>query len=85
MYLSNRLFQLEHFMEAFSLIDDMYAKQADMMTATGLLALIIWVFSATLFYTTEQKEFTAAVPSWNSEWDAGGNFGECFVFDPWLS
>ena len=36
---------------------------ADMMKATGLLALIIWVFSATLFYTTEQKEFVAQVPA----------------------
>jgi len=49
-----RLFQLEHFMEAFTLIDDVFMGCADILAATGLLALIIWLGAATLFYTFEK-------------------------------
>jgi hypothetical protein len=95
-----RLFQLEHFMEAFSLLDDVFVNAMDMLTATGMpvpsaprplfpecsgflniafsapgiIAVIIWVFSATLFYTFEDKYFTAQAPGPNSEWDESGAF-----------
>jgi len=46
-----RMFQLEHFMEAFTLLDDVFRACADTLTATGILALIIWVAAATLFFT----------------------------------
>jgi len=50
-----RLFQLEHFMEAFTLLDDVFCDCSDILAATGLLALIIWLGAATLFYTFEQN------------------------------
>jgi len=69
-----RLFQLEHYMEAFSLLDDVFMNCIDMMAATGILALLIWLFSATLFYTTEGPSFTPTAPNPGSMWDAANKF-----------
>jgi hypothetical protein len=49
-----RILQLEHFVEAFTLLDDVYRASKQVLQATGLLALVIWVGSATLFYLSEQ-------------------------------
>jgi len=46
-----RLFQLEHFMEAFTLMDDVFLACADILAATGILALIIWLTGRSLSHT----------------------------------
>jgi hypothetical protein len=48
-----RILLLEHFIEAFTLLDDAYRKCKETLAATGLLAIIIWVGCATLFYIFE--------------------------------
>jgi len=50
-----RLFQIEHFVEAFTLLDDVVMHCKGTLAATGLLALIIWVGAATLFYLFESS------------------------------
>ena len=50
-----RILLLEHFIEAFTLLDDAYRKCRMTLAATGLLALIIWVGCATLFYVFESS------------------------------
>ena len=45
-----RLLQLEHFVTAFTILDDVYHKSKHALAATGMLALVIWVGGATLFY-----------------------------------
>merc|ERR1711871_1683165 len=49
-----RLLQLEHFVEAFTLLDDVYRGAKDTLAATGLLALVVWVGGACLFYLFER-------------------------------
>ena len=39
--------------EAFTKLDDVYRECRDVLKATGLLALIVWVGGATLFYVFE--------------------------------
>merc|ERR1712072_1154129 len=48
-----RILLLEHFTEAFTLLDDAFRNCKDTLAATGLLALVIWVGCATLFYVFE--------------------------------
>ena len=48
-----RLLELEHFIEAFSLLDDVYRESKKTLHATGILALVIWVGGAVLFYLAE--------------------------------
>lgn len=50
-----RVLLLEHFTEAFTLLDDAFRSCKDTMAATGLLALVIWVGCATLFYIFESS------------------------------
>eukprot|EP00656_Telonema_subtile_P019556 TRINITY_DN2078_c0_g1_i5.p1 TRINITY_DN2078_c0_g1~~TRINITY_DN2078_c0_g1_i5.p1 ORF type:complete len:990 (+),score=271.81 TRINITY_DN2078_c0_g1_i5:278-3247(+) len=50
-----RILLLEHFTEAFTLLDDAFRNCKDTMAATGLLALVIWVGCATLFYIFESS------------------------------
>ncbi|CAM9194722.1 unnamed protein product [Chrysoparadoxa australica] len=49
-----RLLQLEHFMSAFTLLDDVWREAKDVLAATGLLALIVWITSATLLFLSER-------------------------------
>eukprot|EP00040_Diaphanoeca_grandis_P034117 m.210246 g.210246 ORF g.210246 m.210246 type:complete len:696 (-) comp33068_c2_seq2:238-2325(-) len=44
-----RLFHLENFMEAFSLLDDVYRECREILHGTGVVALVIWVGGAVLF------------------------------------
>jgi hypothetical protein len=48
-----RIFELEHFLEAFTLLDDAFRSAKDHLAAAGLLAVIIWVGCSTLFYIFE--------------------------------
>ena len=50
-----RLFQLEHYAKAFSLLDDVFFACKDTLAGSGLLALIIWIGSACLFYISERN------------------------------
>lgn len=49
-----RILQLEHFVSAFTLLDDVWNAVKDTLAATGLLALVLWVGSACLFYLFEK-------------------------------
>lgn len=49
-----RILQLEHFMSAFTLLDDVWIAVQPTLAATGLLALVLWVGSACLFYLFEK-------------------------------
>lgn len=49
-----RIFQVEHFVSAFTLLDDVWNTCKDTLAATGLLALILWIGSSCLFYIFEK-------------------------------
>ena len=49
-----RVLQLEHYTEAFTLIDDVFRACKETLIATGLLALIVWVGAAYLFFVFER-------------------------------
>jgi len=49
-----RLFQLENYAKAFSLLDDVFYKTKDTLKGAALLALIIWIGSSCLFYIAEK-------------------------------
>mmetsp|Transcript_40663 Transcript_40663/g.101698 ORF Transcript_40663/g.101698 Transcript_40663/m.101698 type:complete len:189 (+) Transcript_40663:180-746(+) len=49
-----RILQLEHFTEAFTLIDDVFRQCKDTLVATSFLAVIIWVGAAYAFFLTEK-------------------------------
>ena len=48
-----RILQLERFMVAFTLLDNVFRASADVLKATGVMALIIWVGGAALFFIFE--------------------------------
>ncbi|KAG5180071.1 hypothetical protein JKP88DRAFT_324581 [Tribonema minus] len=50
-----RLLQLERHVNAFTLLDDVWRGAKGVLKAAGLLAFIVWVGSATLFFLTEQR------------------------------
>mmetsp|Transcript_19398 Transcript_19398/g.29540 ORF Transcript_19398/g.29540 Transcript_19398/m.29540 type:complete len:1247 (-) Transcript_19398:127-3867(-) len=50
-----RMLQLEDFITAFSKLDNVFRASKDVMKATGLLALIIWVGCGALFYLFEEN------------------------------
>lgn len=54
-----RVLQLEHFVEAFTLLDDVYRECKGVLQATGLLALVILIGSSCVFYITEQGNTNA--------------------------
>ena len=56
------MLELERFVPAFTLLTDVYSKSKDVLKATGILALIIWVGGATLFYVF-QPELFGSVPN----------------------
>lgn len=49
-----RILQLEHFVSAFTLLDDVWNSCKATLAATGLLALVLWIGSACLFYLFEK-------------------------------
>ena len=50
-----RVLQLEHFCEAFTKLDDVYRESENVLKATGLMALIVWLLSGVLFYLFERE------------------------------
>ena len=76
-----RLFQLEDFITAFSKLDNVFRASMDVLKATGLLALIIWVGCGALFFIFESnnpnwRECDASVPLHSSDANAPG----CYDF-----
>ena len=56
-----RILQLEDFVVAFSKLDNVFRASKDVLKATGLMALIIWVGCGALFYIFEENN-----PNWRS-------------------
>mmetsp|Transcript_22211 Transcript_22211/g.31198 ORF Transcript_22211/g.31198 Transcript_22211/m.31198 type:complete len:244 (+) Transcript_22211:2-733(+) len=56
-----RILQLEDFITAFSKLDNVFRASKDVLKATGLMAIIIWVGCAALFYLFEENN-----PNWRS-------------------
>jgi Ion transport protein len=54
-----RLLQLEDFITAFSKLDNVFRASKDVLKATGLMALIIWVGCGALFFIFEENN-----PNW---------------------
>lgn len=54
-----RILQLEDFITAFSKLDNVFRASKDVLKATGLMALIIWVGCGALFYIFEENN-----PNW---------------------
>eukprot|EP00936_MAST-01D_sp_MAST-1D-sp1_P001188 g1188.t1 len=50
-----RVLELEHFLEAFTLLDDAFRECSATLAATGLLGAMIWIGCATLFYIFEKN------------------------------
>jgi hypothetical protein len=48
-----RLLKMEHYLEAFTLFDNVLARCSGVLVTTGVAALIVWVGSATLFWALE--------------------------------
>jgi Ion transport protein len=62
-----RLLQLEDFITAFSKLDNVFRASKDVLKATGLMALIIWVGCGALFFIFEEnnpnwRECDASIP-----------------------
>ncbi|CAB9514739.1 gated channel subfamily KQT member 1 [Seminavis robusta] len=62
-----RLLQLEDFITAFSKLDNVFRASKDILKATGLMALIIWVGCGALFFIFEEnnpnwRECDASIP-----------------------
>ena len=55
------MLELEHFLEAFTLLDDVYKNCKGVLSATGIVALVIWIGGASLFWIFE-KETIANIP-----------------------
>lgn len=49
-----RILQLEHFVSAFTLLGNVWDSCKATLAATGLLALVVWIGSACLFYLFEK-------------------------------
>ena len=54
-----RILQLEDFVTAFSKLDNVFRASMDVLKATGLMALIIWVGCGALFFIFEENN-----PNW---------------------
>ncbi len=54
-----RILQLEDFVTAFSKLDNVFRASKDVLKATGLMAVIIWVGCGALFYIFEENN-----PNW---------------------
>ena len=60
-----RILQLEHFVVAFTVLDNVFRASKDVLKATGLMALIIWIGCGALFFIAEQNN-----PNWRHCTDA---------------
>jgi len=69
-----RILQLERFMVAFTLLDNVFRASADVLKATGVMALIIWVGGTALFYLFEVNN-----PNYRT-CDEEVPLEECFAF-----
>lgn len=56
-----RILQLEDFIVAFSKLDDVFRASKDVLKATGLMAMIIWVGCGALFFIFESNN-----PNWRT-------------------
>jgi hypothetical protein len=56
-----RILQLEDFVTAFSKLDNVFRASKDVLKATGLMALIIWIGGGALFFIFEENN-----PNWRS-------------------
>jgi hypothetical protein len=54
-----RILQLEDFVTAFSKLDNVFRASKDVLKATGLMALMIWIGGGALFFIFEQNN-----PNW---------------------
>ena len=87
-----RILQLEDFVTAFSKLDNVFRASKDVLKATGLMALIIWVGCGALFYIFEEnnpnwRSCHDSVPLTSNSSDAPGCFdfastAECNAFYP---
>lgn len=59
-----RLLELEHFITAFTVLDNVFWRSRGALLATGILALCIWLISATFFYVAELDN-----PNWCLEFE----------------
>jgi len=80
-----RILQLERFMTAFTLLDNVFRASGDVLKATGVMALIIWVGGAALFFINEKdnpnyRTCDEAVPP--AECFAFGSTAECNAAHP---
>ena len=76
-----RVLQLEDFMVAFSKLDNVFRASKDVLKATGLMAIIIWVGSSALFFIFEEnnpnfRECHSSIPLVGSEEEPG-----CYDFE----
>lgn len=62
-----RLLELEHFVTAFTVLDNVFVRSKGVFIASGLMALAIWVSSAALFFLFEGDN-----PNWCEEWSKPG-------------
>jgi hypothetical protein len=81
-----RMLQLEDFIVAFSKLDNVFRASKDVLKATGLLAIIIWVGCAALFYLFEEnnpnwRSCDQSVPATSDDPDAPG----CYDFNSTLT
>jgi hypothetical protein len=71
-----RVLQLEDFLVAFSKLDNVFRASRDVLKATGLLAIIIWVGTSALFFIFEQnnpnfRECDESIPLFGTEANPG--------------
>jgi hypothetical protein len=89
-----RILQLEDFVTAFSKLDNVFRASKDVLKATGLMALIIWVGCGALFYIFEEnnpnwRECDDSVPLISNGTDIPGCYdfvstSECNAYYPGL-
>lgn len=71
-----RVLQLEDFLVAFSKLDNVFRASKDVLKATGLLAIIIWVGTSALFFIFEQnnpnfRQCDDSIPIFGTEEEPG--------------
>jgi len=87
-----RILQLEDFVTAFSKLDNVFRASKDVLKATGLMALIIWVGCAAVFFIFEEnnpnwRHCDASIPLVGNETEVPGCYdfastAECNAYYP---
>lgn len=67
-----RILQLEDFLTAFSKLDNVFRASKDVLRATGLLAVIIWIGCGAVFYILEENN-----PNWR---ECDPSITDCYDF-----